>query len=67
MKEYIVVLKSDPTQYWYSVDAPSKRVACWCAFNVLQNEYCNSIFKPSDFKAYPAKWTMIKNIEEIKR
>ena len=29
MKEYIVVLKSDPARHWYSVDAPLKRVARW--------------------------------------
>ena len=67
MKEYIVVLKSDPTKHWYSVDAPSKRVARWCAFNMFQNEYCGPALKPSDFKAYPAKWKTIQDISEIKR
>lgn len=51
MKEYIVVLKSNPTEHWYSVDAPSQRVACWCALNMFQNEYCGSALKVNDFKA----------------
>lgn len=55
MKEYTVVLKIDLTEYQYSVDAPSKRVARWCALNMFQNEYCGPALKPSDFKVYPAK------------
>lgn len=51
MKEYIVVLKSDPTEHCYSVDAPSRRVARWCALNMLQNEYCGPALKANDFKA----------------
>jgi hypothetical protein len=51
MKEYIVVLKSDPTTPWYSVDAPSKRVARWCALNMFQNEYTGCV-TIKDFKAY---------------
>lgn len=55
MKKYIVVLKYYPQKYWYSVDAPSKRVACWCALNMFQNEYGGAPFKLSDFKAYSEK------------
>ena len=55
MKEYIVVLKSDPTKHWYYVDAPSRRIARWCALNMFQNEYCGPILKANDFKAYPAR------------
>ena len=64
MKEYIVVLKSDPTKYWYNVDAPSRRIARWCALNMFQNEYCGLGFKVNDFKAYPAKYKhkVINNI-----
>lgn len=65
MKEYIVVLKSDPTEHWYSVDAPSRRVARWCALNMLQNEYCGPTLKANDFKAYPAKGKTINNIKEV--
>ncbi len=65
MKEYIVVLKSNPTKYWYSIEAPSKRIARWCAFNIFQNEYCGSEIKPHDFKAYSSKWTTIDNIKEL--
>lgn len=54
MKEYIVVLKSDPDKYWYSIEAPSKRIARWCAINLFQNEYCGSALKIGDFKAYPS-------------
>ena len=54
MKEYIVVLKSNPTEYWYSVDAPSKRIARWCALNMFQNDYYGPALKVNDFKAYPA-------------
>ena len=60
MKEYIVVLKSDPAEHWYSVDAPSRRIARWCALNMFQNEYCSPALKPNDFKAYPAKRNYIK-------
>lgn len=67
MREYIVVLKSNPKKYWYSVEAPSGRVARWCAFNIFQNEYCGLELKPRDFKAYRAKWKKIKDIEEMKR
>ena len=55
MKEYIVVLKSNPSEHFYSVDAPSKRVARWCALNMFQNEYCGPALKPRDFKAYTVK------------
>lgn len=65
MKEYIVVLKSDPTEHWYSVDAPSRRVACWCALNMLQNEYCGPALKANDFKAYSAKWKATNNTKEM--
>jgi hypothetical protein len=67
MKEYIVVLKSDPAEHWYSVDAPSRRVARWCALNMFQNEYCGPALKVNDFKAYPAKWKAINNIKEMER
>lgn len=65
MKEYIVVLKSDPTEHWYSVDAPSRRIARWCALNMFQNEYCGLALKANDFKAYPAKCKAINNIKEM--
>ena len=55
MKEYIVVLKSDPDKYWYYVDAPSRRIARWCALNMFQNEYCGPTLKATDFKAYHIK------------
>ena len=64
MKEYIVVLKSDPFKHWYSVDAPSKRVARWCAFNMFQNEYCGRV-TVKDFKAYPSNWKTAKTLEEV--
>lgn len=65
MREYIVVLKSNPTKHWYSVDAPSRRVARWCALNMFQNEYCGPALKANDFKAYPAKWKAINDIKEM--
>jgi hypothetical protein len=63
MKEYIVVLKSDPAEHWYSVDAPSRRVARWCALNMFQNEYCGPALKVNDFKAYPAAKYTKRSIE----
>ena len=63
MKEYIVVLKSDPTKHWYSVDAPSRRIARWCALNMFQNEYCGPTIKANDFKAYPAKLKTTKEMD----
>lgn len=65
MKEYIIVLKSDPAEHWYSVDAPSRRVARWCALNMFQNEYCGPALKANDFKAYPAKRKVINNAKEM--
>lgn len=67
MREYTVVLKSNPTEHWYSVDAPSGRVARWCALNMFQNEYCGPILKPRDFKAYRSKYKVIKDIKEEKQ
>lgn len=67
MKEYIVVLKSNPTKHWYSVEAPSKRIARWCALNMFQNECCGGPFlslKANDFKVYSSKW---KSINDIKK
>jgi hypothetical protein len=65
MREYIVVLKSDPYKHWYSVDALSKRVARWCALNMFQNEYCGPKLKPRDFKAYTVKQKVIKDAKEL--
>ena len=65
MKEYIVVLKSNPTEYQYSIDAPSRRIARWCALNMFQNEYCGPTLKVNNFKAYPAKCKAINNIKEM--
>ena len=54
MREYIVVLKSNPFKHWYHVEAPSKRIARWCAFNMFRNEYCGTV-TPKNFKACRAK------------
>ena len=39
VKTYIVTAKDNP-DLWYEVDAPSKRVAKWCAVNLYDREYC---------------------------
>ena len=36
-KTYIVTAKDNP-DLWYEVDAPSKRVAKWCAVNLYDRE-----------------------------
>lgn len=43
-KEYKVCLKKDPN-IWYSVEAPSKRIALWCGYNLFQNEYLGMVNK----------------------
>lgn len=64
MKEYIVVWKSNPVKYLYYVNAPSRRIACWCALNMyIQDEYCSPIPKVNDFKAYPANWKATNDID----
>lgn len=38
VKTYIVTAKDNP-DLWYEVDAPSKRVAKWCAVNLFDHQY----------------------------
>ena len=38
MKSYKVSVKNKPHVFYY-VDAPSRRVARWCALNLYDNEY----------------------------
>lgn len=38
MKSYKVIIKNSPDVYYY-VDAPSRRIARWCALNLYDNEY----------------------------
>jgi hypothetical protein len=38
IKTYIVTAKDNP-DLWYEVDAPSKRVAKWCAVNLYNQGY----------------------------
>lgn len=39
IKTYIVYPKNKP-DFWFEVDAPTKRVAKWCGLNVIQASYC---------------------------
>lgn len=50
MKLYTVYLKSAPTKHWYSVEAPNKRIARWCGYNLFQNEYLGGNVSIRDFK-----------------
>jgi hypothetical protein len=43
MKLYIVYLKSAPTKHWYSVEAPNRRIARWCGYNLFCNEYLGEV------------------------
>ena len=47
---YIVTAKDNP-DLWYEVDAPSKRVAKWCAVNLYDHEYCGKRRTTRDFTA----------------
>lgn len=50
VKTYIVTAKDNP-DLWYEVDAPSKRVAKWCAVNLYDQEYCGKRRTIRDFIA----------------
>ncbi len=39
IKSYIVWDKKDPS-WWYTVEAPSKRIAKWCGANIVMNHCC---------------------------
>ena len=57
VKAYKVYPKNNP-DLWYSVDAPSKRIAKWCGAAILNNTYCNFLtakhMKVERFKAEEA-------------
>lgn len=42
MKEYTVFYKHNVAKY-YTVEAPSKRVAKWAALNLFGHDYCMQI------------------------
>ena len=65
MREYIVFHKDAPTKHWYSVSAPSKRVARYCAMNLYEHEYSGG---SNDYKDWVAKrfdGNQITPIEEV--
>lgn len=49
-KTYKVWLKDKPHHYYY-LDAPSKRIARWCAAAVFNLEYITTDITAKDFKA----------------